>query len=896
MARSVTFNGITQFRPGGISKVDASALAQIGLSTNGIIGLIGEADGGTPLEVYQIDDPAVAKEIFRSGPLADAIRLAFDPSDDPRVPGGAFRCLCVKANNTSAAQSEAVVYQKVRQSAATLDDTSTGASTPLIVTITTGGLTVDAHIGNLCRVTFAASNTVEFRPITDNTANTVTVAPGFTVAPQNGDLVEFLAPMGTITTRDYGVHTAGNTLEYEPGVNVGQAWTSQFEGNTQLSDDIGGRSYFNLEYIGNRDEVVQVSGVDDGSDAGLNTIAEAGAFVLNAEQNRFVEADDTGALDVVNIRKIASNTTGVLTTTNNFTTVAGVGTNPGAATLYRVLTGQIHGGVSALLSAASAGTASLETSINVAANELAGLVIEIVDDTNVAAEGQRRTITSNTAFAAGPTAAVLTLDQNWDVTPSVGAQYALYHTVAADATIFGANGIATGLTTRLQLNEAASPTQDLNITFTQGQTINDLVAAINSANPLTYNASVPSGINGLVEVASFDHGIGEFQVDIRTSPDAVATAPSPNDDPPTPWNNRFRRDLQEFVNSLNTISEQFTMERSTAASWGAGQSRPEFSGGSAGTPGDGTVIVFTGGTRGTSTNTNWQSAFDLLLPERHQAVVALIAEDQANLGYGSTATYASVAAQLASHVSQRAGIEKNEAGGYIGFKGTLAQLTAQANVFNNPDIQICSQTQQVLDVDGNLVTQPAWASAVIAAGMRAGMPEVGEPLTHKYFRTAEMDQDSSWDPATRGDANLLIKNGVLFAETIRGKGTRWVRDLTTYVQDDNLAFAEGSVRDVVRYVSYELRTFLEDRFTGIKNSPATATSIKESAAAILEVMRSNNIIVDSTDSDGNVVRAYHNMRVTISGDIATIRVSIFPAVGINFQLTSIHLQLPTQSA
>ena len=50
-------------------------------------------------------------------------------------------------------------------------------------------------------------------------------------------------------------------------------------------------------------------------------------------------------------------------------------------------------------------------------------------------------------------------------------------------------------------------------------------------------------------------------------------------------------------------------------------------------------------------------------------------------------------------------------------------------------------------------------------------------------------------------------------ETIDGKGTRWVRDITTYVLDDNMAFMEGSVRDVVRYVSYGHRTILEDRFT-----------------------------------------------------------------------------------
>jgi hypothetical protein len=307
-------------------------------------------------------------------------------------------------------------------------------------------------------------------------------------------------------------------------------------------------------------------------------------------------------------------------------------------------------------------------------------------------------------------------------------------------------------------------------------------------------------------------------------------------------------------------------------------------------------VYLTGGARGISSNSNWQAAFDLLLPQRRQGVVALIAEDLTNLGYGSTATYASVAAQLASHISQGNGIDKNEGGGYIGFKGTLTELISQANTFNSADIQICAQTQQVLDVDGNSVVQPEWASAAIAAGMRAGMPEVGEPLTHKYFRTAAMDQDSSWDPLDRTDANMLIQNGVLFAETIRGKGTRWVRDLTTYVQDDNLAFMEGSVRDVARYISYGLRTFLEDRFTGIKNTPATASSIKEGAVAYLEAARGDNIIVDSTDDSGSVVRAYHNLRVNISGDIARVRVGIFPAVGINFQLTDIFLQLPTQSA
>jgi hypothetical protein len=54
--------------------------------------------------------------------------------------------------------------------------------------------------------------------------------------------------------------------------------------------------------------------------------------------------------------------------------------------------------------------------------------------------------------------------------------------------------------------------------------------------------------------------------------------------------------------------------------------------------------------------------------------------------------------------------------------------------------------------------------------------------------------------------------------------------------------------------------------------------------------------VDSTDQQGNTVKAYHDIRVTISGDIATVKVAIFPVAGINFIINDITLQLPTQSA
>ena len=84
---------------------------------------------------------------------------------------------------------------------------------------------------------------------------------------------------------------------------------------------------------------------------------------------------------------------------------------------------------------------------------------------------------------------------------------------------------------------------------------------------------------------------------------------------------------------------------------------------------------------------------------------------------------------------------------------------------------------------------------------------------------------------------------------------------------------------------------------GLKATPATATSIKDSVLSKLALYRDSDLIVDSTDTvTGQRVNAYRNVRVTISGDIATIRFEMFPVIGINYEIIEIFAQLPTISA
>jgi len=861
MSRSVTFNGITQFRAGGITRINANALAQIGLASFGIIGLVGEADGGTaaPGEIITIDDPALAGDYFKSGALADAIAPAFDPSVDPRIPGGAFRVLGIRTN--AALQAALTLYG--RQQTGTVD----AGATTTVIPIVGAAFTVDALALNVLRIGS------EDRVIASNTATDITVSTAFSAIPAATTAIEILAPMITVTSKPYGIEGNQTTFEWEPGITQGGAWTNAKGDRSQASEDVGDKSHLQVEYVGQASSIVQASGVATGGAASQldDSLATWG---VNAFTSYFVTVTLAG---VVNLRKIASNTATQLTVTSAFTT------SP-TTEAYQVLSGMVRTGTAA---AGAASTITLEAALNVAANELDGLVVAIVSGTGV---GQRRTIASHTVGVSS----VLTVSNAWTTTPDATSVYEIRYATAATGSFIGAAGVATYFRTSVAVDGGVAA-QDLNIQLASTDTLEDLAATINAnAN---YVATIPGGVNRQTTMASsFDFDLGNTDVDLLDDRNTVTAQPNPTYSYTVPWPNNFKRNIAQLVADLNDKSQYVTAVRATSGGTGTGGGRPEWTGtGTIGTIGD-SIKYLTGGARGISDNTAFQSALDKLLQIRHNFAIPLIVQDLANEGFGSTATWASVAAQLSAHVDTANGIAKNECGGLIGFKGTKTQLIAEGNKLNNADIQITSQQLQVLNVSGSLALMDEWSLAVVAAGMRSGAPEVAEPITHKFIKTFDLQQDNSWDPRDRTDANQLIANGILFAEFVQGKGYRFVRDLTTYVQDDNLAYSEGSVRDAVRYIAYGLRTTLEDKFTGVKGTPANASSIKDTVVAYLDAANAENIIVTSLNEDGQVVPGYERLRVTVSGDIATIKVQIYPAVGINFQLNDIYLQLPRQAA
>jgi len=158
-------------------------------------------------------------------------------------------------------------------------------------------------------------------------------------------------------------------------------------------------------------------------------------------------------------------------------------------------------------------------------------------------------------------------------------------------------------------------------------------------------------------------------------------------------------------------------------------------------------------------------------------------------------------------------------------------------------------------------------------------------------------RDTKVDVLDRTTSDDLLLSGTLFTEFVKGIGYRIVRNLSTYTATDNLAYTDRHVNYELNYMAYDLRTSIEEKFIGIKATPATIGSIRSAIISKLEYYKGNlEIIVDSQDSSGARLNAYRNLKITISGDVCTIRFEIFPTVGINYITFEIFAQLPTLSA
>lgn len=803
MTMKVLFNGAVLVKPGGATKVDASLFASAGLAGVGVVALIGEADGGEPDSVQIFTTPEKAREVFRSGPLADTAKLAFQPANDARVPGGAQRLVCIKVNQSTPSSKTftGTGTQYAQTTAANSAPYNIEPSQTVVVVVNGGGPQTATFTATQASV--SAGGAGAYSGLTNGQILNVITDSG------NGGAVQALTLAGLSAKTAAEVAGILNPLVLG-GFFEDNAGTLRFKSDTKGTSG-----------------KVQVTGGNANSTLAFSTSAVFGTgnvgnidAVTAAEAKTVIEAAVTGVTVSGSPVIIQSNlaSTGTIQVTGA-STATGFG--------FDALTHTAVAPVNVMtVTSKDFGAHTLKVAVQIS-DSGGGKVVEITFE-----DGLKRTTETSPIIAST-------------------AEFTIQYTGNATTAVMTVS--SSQITTTLA-NDQTDGSVDLTIPFATYSTLQEILNYVNgqtgytatavTSNPYTFD---PADLDYVASVA------------IKASPYSA-------------YAKLFR--VIDWINGNSSLVD--------AARVASGPTAPLATTGK---------VYLTGGARGSSTNTNWQDAFDALGAVRVNEVAPLISRDLAALGQGSTATYASVAAQLDAHIAFFSSTKgKNERQGYTGMKGSKSQVLAQAGILNSFNTVLSAQKMTVLNSANTLQEMEEYAFAVMLAGMRAGS-DLGEPLTWKYLRANDVTQDASWNP--QDDGEDMILGGVLYAESVPNKGIRIVKGITTYTREDNDAYTEESVVMGWKNVAFELRQHVEDLFTGRKVSPQNITAVKSAAEAKLGELRSSGQIVDSVLSDGTRLLAYRELSVSADGDTVIISVVVSPVSGINFTLNNIFL-VPAQ--
>ncbi len=330
----------------------------------------------------------------------------------------------------------------------------------------------------------------------------------------------------------------------------------------------------------------------------------------------------------------------------------------------------------------------------------------------------------------------------------------------------------------------------------------------------------------------------------------------------------IRADMWDVINWINLNSALITADKAS----GATNEPPLTLAG---------PVFLSGGVEGTTSVSDYQNALNLLKQTRVNTIVVLT---------GNSAVHSA----LEAHCNFMGGIGRNERDGIVGIVKvdgtgvpvspvtlpTKQEYLDQIVAINSRHIRACGQFIDRFNTEGDRTEFPSYFQACIAAGMQNGSP-IGVSLTHKFANVLDVKQDASWSPTD--DSEEMIQGGACFMEPVEGVGIRWVRNVTTFLQSDNIAFTEASVNEAVNFAVFTFRTNLEFA-VGRRGFAQTLNATKGIALNTLGILNDEGIIVAS-----------RGLTLELNVDVLDVSVEIAPVIPINFVKSVIHLVTVQQS-
>ena len=291
-------------------------------------------------------------------------------------------------------------------------------------------------------------------------------------------------------------------------------------------------------------------------------------------------------------------------------------------------------------------------------------------------------------------------------------------------------------------------------------------------------------------------------------------------------------------------------------------------------PANAAWTYFTGGAQGTTTNDDWQAAYDLLKTYGINFVAPLTSD-------------AAIHAMQTAHLAYMSGPEgRKERRGFVGgalrswvseANRTTAKaglITAAANLNDARTVYAPLGTIQ-RDPNGNPKLYPAYITAAAYAGLAGGGSPV-EALTSKHVRCLGLE--AKLRPDERRD---LIDGGLaaLVPDDETGVGYYVDRSVTTWGLDANLYNIEFSVGNGADSTAAKVRK----RYAILRGRPGTGTE----DSTIINL--TNAVLHEEQEAD--LIKSYDPKKTVLRvvGDARFVDYSAKPILPINFILSTYHL-------
>ena len=632
-----------------------------------------------------------------------------------------------------------------------------------------------------------------------------------------------------ITSKDWGLFTNQVNLEVAPGTTDGKLYTVVFEGNAESFDNVGGEAIMDVLYTPGAEGYDTMTALINAT----NFIASATKAVTGLENERSADIPAPGVLDVVSSAGgdttqtlIAYGLDGSGDLVTDTISLNGATNAQGTVSFTKVL--------ACRLSAAAVGTITVSNfPVTTTLFSLAPAVLTrgLLDVTNGPAAGVA-TVSIDVDDASdvvliGTTSAGASANEVFDMTsgttPVVGTV-----ALASIATVLLGDTPA-ARTVAISINAALT-------THAEFTTIAKVVDRLNTLAGFTANALVSNYTTFLMVDADYH---------VAPARPAISLIGAAGD---------FFADLYFAAKTLTEQSQYVNAARAPAGSLPPANTAAP--------------VYLIGGGEGTTTITEWQAAFKLLEKRRYNILVPL-SRDPA------------VHSLALTHLLAKNGRLKSEANGYVGIGKadgageTRSELQSQIQALNTRHLAAVSQEVERFDpLTGEATWYPPYILAAIAAGMQAGSA-IAEPLTRKIMIATDIRNDPTWD--VDDDGSDLIDRGLMMAEKVDGVGIRWLRSITTYLADDNLAFTEVSSNESLITFLYEFRTAL-DKKIGNRGLPGTVGQIKSLASGVADRL-----------VDEEKIFAHRALQIEQIGDVFPVSIEVALINPVNFIPITVHL-------